>query len=84
MGCTGMLVLADTAFPGWRATVNGQPARIYEPYGAMRGVALPAGRHIVEMTYRPLSVMLGAALSLIGAFAACVMELTLGSRFGHT
>jgi len=73
LGCTGMVILSDAYYPGWVATVDGKPAQLYETYGVIRGVVVPAGRHRVEMRYRPRSVYLGGAMSLIGLAAACVI-----------
>lgn len=63
MACRGMVILADTWYPGWRATVDGRPAPIHEAYAAVRGVVVPQGRHLVEFRYRPPSVAWGAALT---------------------
>ena len=76
--CDGMVVLSDTFYPGWRARVDRQPAEIFEVNGAMRGVLVPKGTHTVTMRYRPLSVYLGAALSLLGVLGA--LALALGER----
>jgi len=65
--CAGMLVFGEPHFPGWEARVDGSLARLYAPFGALRGVAVPAGNHTVELRYRPGSVYLGAALSAVGA-----------------
>ncbi len=62
----GVLVLADQAFPGWEATVDGQAAPIVTADHALRGVYLPAGAHTVVFTYRPGSFVLGAGLSAAG------------------
>jgi len=72
MACDGMVVLSDAFYPGWRARVDHRLARIYEVNVAMRGVAVPRGRHTVIMRYRPVSVYLGAALSLLGILGALV------------
>jgi hypothetical protein len=46
------LVVADSFFPGWIATVDGSPATIYPVYGCLRGLWVPkAGRHHVEMRF---------------------------------
>jgi hypothetical protein len=66
MYCAGMLILSDTFFPGWFATVDGGPAQIHEVNFAMRGVVVPKGKHEVMFRYRPRSVIAGAALSLTG------------------
>jgi hypothetical protein len=70
--CTGLVVLADTWFPGWRAEVDGRPAEILEVYGALRGVVAGAGTHRIEFRYRPASVSAGAAMTA-GALAGCVL-----------
>jgi hypothetical protein len=61
----GWLVLNDTYYPGWRATVDGQPAEILRANALARAVAIPAGAHQVEFVYDPLSVKIGAAISLV-------------------
>ncbi len=61
----GLLVLADQAFPGWSATVDGQAAPLLTTDHALRGVYLPAGAHSVCFTYAPPVFLLGAALTLL-------------------
>jgi hypothetical protein len=75
MGCRGMLVIADTWYPGWYATVDGRPAPIYQPYAALRGVVVPRGFHTLAMHYRPRSALLGAVMSVAGILLACVLAL---------
>ncbi len=65
MKCTGMVILPDTYFPGWRATVDGKSAPIFEAYAFARGVVVGAGKHEIEMRYQPISVYLGAFLTLL-------------------
>jgi hypothetical protein len=67
LNCRGMVILTDTWFPGWRATVDGKSSRIYEVYGGVRGVMVDEGRHTIEMHYRPLSVYLGGAMTMLAA-----------------
>ena len=73
LACAGMVILSDTVFPGWRARVDHQPAQIYQVNGAMRGVAVPRGAHTVTMRYRPASVYLGAALTLLGVLISLAL-----------
>ncbi|MGH9178733.1 MAG: YfhO family protein, partial [Acidimicrobiales bacterium] len=60
-----VLVLSDTWFPGWQATVDGRSAPVLRVDHALRGVAVPAGAHVVEFRYRPQSVRLGAAVTAL-------------------
>ena len=68
--CKGMVILTDTWFPGWRATVDGRSAQIYQAYGGVRGVVVDAGQHVIEMRYIPWSVFAGGALTLLAAVIA--------------
>ncbi|MDQ2810037.1 MAG: YfhO family protein [Chloroflexota bacterium] len=61
----GVLILADQAFPGWQATVDGQPAPILTADHALRGVYLSAGTHTVQFRYRPASFAWGAAITAL-------------------
>lgn len=58
-----MLVVADTYYPDWTATVNDQPVPIYRANAAFRTVPITAGRHTIRMAYQPPSVVIGAAIS---------------------
>lgn len=71
----GMLVLTDSNYPGWTATVDGKDARIYSAQGYFRGVTVPAGRHRVRFEFHPTSVYYGALVSLLslGAFGAALV-----------
>ena len=67
----GYLVLADTWYPGWDARIDGEASPILRANLMFRGVYLPAGEHIVELTYTPKTFRLGlkistAALLLLG------------------
>ncbi len=61
----GFLLLLDTYFPGWSASVNGRPAKIYRADYNFRAVALPAGKSAVHFTYQPGSFRVGGVLSAV-------------------
>jgi hypothetical protein len=71
LGAPGYLVLADTWYPGWRATVDGERVECLRANYAFRAVALDGGEHVVEMVYQPLSVRVGIVMSS-GMFIAIV------------
>jgi len=68
----GLLVVADTHAPGWRAHVDGKRAPILKVNGLFRGVAVPPGAQVVQFSYAPVSVTLGLLLSG-GTFALCLL-----------
>jgi hypothetical protein len=57
------VVLADSYDPGWRATLDGSPAPVLRANLAFRALRVPAGRHRIEMVYRPRALLAGLAVS---------------------
>jgi uncharacterized membrane protein YfhO len=53
--------------------VDGQPARVWEVWGALRGVVVQSGAHEVTFSYRPLSVYGGAALTALGILLTALL-----------
>jgi membrane protein YfhO len=70
-----LLVLTDTFYPGWKATVDGRPAPIERVDYMLRGVALKPGRHTVEFSYRPASWRIGWIISLVSLVALIAAAL---------
>lgn len=65
----GMLVLTDTHYPGWVATVDGVEAPIHRANELFRAVPVAAGRHVVRFTFKPRSFRVGAALAALSLLA---------------
>jgi membrane protein YfhO len=47
----GYLVMSQSAYQGWRATVDGQPAPILKAYGFLIAVPIPQGQHEINLVY---------------------------------
>jgi hypothetical protein len=71
-----LLVLTDSFYPGWKATVDGKPASIERVDYVLRGVKIGPGHHTIVMRYQPTSWRIGwivsllALLALLGALAS--------------
>jgi hypothetical protein len=63
----GFLVVSETYFPGWEATVDGASVPIYQTNYLLLGVAVPPGPHRVEMRYRAPRATLGLMISCMTA-----------------
>jgi hypothetical protein len=68
-----VLVTSDPFYPGWEASIDGQPARLFRADYALRGVVLPAGEHLVRFEFRPKSFYYGAIISLLSLAALFVI-----------
>jgi hypothetical protein len=70
----GWLVAVEAYDPGWQARVDAGPVEVLSANGLFRAVPVPAGRHQVEMIYRPPGLtpglMLTAFALVLGAWAA--------------
>lgn len=60
----GFVVLADTWYPGWTATIDGGETKIYRADQAFRAVWAPAGQHDIVFTFEPRSIRVGTVLSV--------------------
>jgi hypothetical protein len=71
----GILVLADSFYPGWEAYVDGEKKEVLRANYFFRGVFVPAGNHHVEFKYAPYSFRLGLTVSLVtlGLIAALLL-----------
>jgi hypothetical protein len=65
LGRSGILVLTDSYYPGWKVFVNGKAERMLRANYFFRGVRLPSGKHNIEFRYEPLSFTIGWIVSLL-------------------
>jgi hypothetical protein len=60
-----ILVLTDTAYPGWQVFVDGRRTNLFSAFTVFRGTAVPAGNHQVTFKYLPLSFLIGMGITLM-------------------
>jgi hypothetical protein len=76
----GFLVVSDPYASGWNAYIDGEKTEIIRTNHALRGIALPAGEHTVEIRYEPRSLEVGlivtgsAAVAMIGVWAWALVD----------
>jgi len=61
----GWLLVGESWFKDWSATVDGKPAPLYRADHAAMAVPLPAGAHNIVLTFRSPSFERGKWLSLV-------------------
>jgi hypothetical protein len=76
-GPGGFLVLTDLYHRGWRARIDGQPTPVYLANFLFRAVHLPPGPHTVDFVFDPLSLRIGAAVSVATLLFALAVGVVL-------
>ncbi|MFQ3565513.1 MAG: YfhO family protein [Aggregatilineales bacterium] len=72
-----VLSIALPHYPGWQAFRNGEPVQLMNAYGALTAVELPAGDHVIELRYDPLSYRIGLMISLLTVAVSGILAVIL-------
>lgn len=70
------LVLTDLDYPGWTVTIDKQPAESRTYAGQFRSVVVPAGEHVVNWKFQPMSVQAGAGISFVCLLVVVVIAVS--------
>lgn len=73
MESAGLIVLTDSYYPGWEATVNEKPAPILRANTVVRAVPVPRGEVTLELRYKPKRFYIGILLALVSSCGLIVM-----------
>ena len=74
----GRFVLVEQFYPGWIAAVDGHPVGIERWGGAFQAIQVPAGEHRVAFEFRPMSLRIGAAISLLAGVGLLLLVVAGG------
>ena len=75
------IVIRDAWAPGWRASIDGQPAALSIHESRHLEVRVAAGRHTLRLDYDPPGLASGLALALAAALATLGLA-SMGRREG--
>jgi uncharacterized membrane protein YfhO len=78
------LVVTETWFPGWRASVDGRETTVLRANHAFRAVWVPGGEHEVEFRFRPRGFREGLVVSVLAAAAVLALALVRGRDRART
>jgi len=68
-----LLVIGDVYYPWWRAALDESPVQVHRTNHAMIGIVVPPGSHVVRLWMLPLSVWIGAAVSVASLIAVAAL-----------
>ncbi len=60
----GLLNISEIWYPAWKVKLDGQPAELLRINYCLRGVAVPAGTHTIEMSYDSTAFNLGMWITI--------------------
>ena len=80
-----LLVISEVYYPaGWTATLNGDHVPIHQANYLLRAVAIPAGKHTLQMAFNPTSYVWGKRISLISTMMVYGLTLILFGLSGYS
>jgi len=70
-----LLVVSQIFYPGWQATIDGEPADLLRVNVVQQGLVVPSGEHIVEISYWPHTFSRGMIISIVALVICAGMLL---------
>lgn len=61
----GVVVFSEIYYPGWTATVDGQPAQVGRVNYVLRALRVAPGRHQVVLTFQPQSIRVTETIAYV-------------------
>lgn len=71
-----LLVVSQIFYPGWQATIDGQPAELLLVNGVLQGLTVPSGTHTIRLAFWPASFTTGLWISAAGLLICLVLLLS--------
>ena len=76
----GIVVFSEIYYPGWTATVDGEPVKVGRVDYVLRAINVKAGKHKVVLTFKPKSIRDTETVAYI-AFALLFIAIIVGVWF---
>jgi hypothetical protein len=83
-GANTMLVMAQSYYHCWRASVDGKGVPLFCANGGFQAVEVPAGKHEVLLEYKDRAFQLGCAISLAALLLCAVIYFLKTSNLSRT
>lgn len=74
------LFLADTYYPGWQASINHVPARLFPAQVLGKAVFIPPGQQHIEISFQSSTVRIGAIVSTFAVLLLLALYINTAFR----
>jgi uncharacterized membrane protein YfhO len=78
----GIVVFSEIYYPGWEATIDGVSVDIARSDYILRAISVPAGKHTVEMWFKPQSIKITDTIAYGGLGILVAGAIALLVRYG--
>ena len=73
---TEFAVFSEIYYPkGWKATIDGKPAKIVLVDYILRGMVIPPGKHTIVMVFKPKAYFVGLKIDTIGSVVVVLIVI---------
>ncbi len=77
---SALLIVSDAYYPGWKVKIDNKSAKILRVDYILKGVQVPAGKHLVEFYYIPKSFLIGLATTVLGIVFTILYSIWLRKK----
>ena len=72
----GLAVFSEMYYyKGWKATIDGKETEIFRVDYVLRGLQIPAGKHVIEFKFEPQVIQTGSRITLISSIGMLLLLL---------
>lgn len=71
----GLAVFSEIYYPGWKATIDGEPVDVVRVNYILRALEIPAGNHTIEFTFSPKAYTVGNKITSVASWLIVVVVL---------